>query len=240
MTGGAPGEAAIAPAGAGRRPVHHGSGPVGHERLDQRAGRGVQHDGHDDPGGHHPLLPRHGHVHAHRRQDRRHHRPPSRLRDRSRHLRLRVGPDRGLPDGRPAHPGLVDPGGHRRRPGAAGDGGPDRGQLRGEGTQGRLRRHRRRGGRRHRHRPHPGWLGHDRAVLAGGVRRRGRHRDRHPRRDEVRRRRGAHRTQAAAGRRRQHPVGGRPGRRRPGDPPVQHVGLDPAEGLARSSRSGSR
>ena len=60
-----------------------------------------------------------------------------------------------------AHLRLVDPGGHRRGPGAAGDGGPDRGQLRGQGAQGRLRHHRRRRGRRHRHRPHPGRLGHD-------------------------------------------------------------------------------
>ena len=32
-----------------------------------------------------------GHAHAHRRQDRRHHRPPQGLRDRPDHLRLRVG-----------------------------------------------------------------------------------------------------------------------------------------------------
>ena len=63
--------------------------------------------------------------------------------------------------------GLVDPRGHRRRAGAAGDGRPDRRQLRGQRAQGRLRRHRRRRRRRHRDRPHPRRLGHHRA-LAGG------------------------------------------------------------------------
>ena len=44
----------------------------------------------DDPGGHHPLLPRDGDAHAHRRQDRRHHRPPPGVRHRPRHLRAAV------------------------------------------------------------------------------------------------------------------------------------------------------
>jgi hypothetical protein len=57
-------------------------------------GRGLRHHRHDHPGGHHPLLPGDGDVHAHRREDRRHHRPAPGLRHRPDHLRLRLGADR--------------------------------------------------------------------------------------------------------------------------------------------------
>ena len=84
-----------------RRPGHgavpHGAGPVREERLDQRAGPRLPHHGHHDPGGHHPLLPGHGHAHPHRGQDRRHDRPPSGVRHRTDHLRLRLGADRAVP-----------------------------------------------------------------------------------------------------------------------------------------------
>ena len=50
----------------------------------------------------------------------------------------------------------------------------DRRQLRGRRPQGRLRGDRRGRRRRHRGRADPRWVGHDRAVLAGRVRRRGR------------------------------------------------------------------
>ena len=55
------------------------------------------------------------------------------------------------------------------------------GQLRGHRAQGRLRRHRRRRRSGHRGRADRRWLGHDRAVVAGRVRGRGRARRLHPR-----------------------------------------------------------
>ncbi len=76
-------------------------------------------------------------------------------------------------------------------------GGADRRQLRGQGTQGRLRRDRRRRRGRDRDRPDPRRLGDDRAHLAGRLRRRGRDRRRHPRHDPLRRRRAADGAQAA-------------------------------------------
>ena len=132
-----------------------------------------------------------------------------------------------------ADPGMVDPRGNRRGPGAAGDGRADRRQLRGQGAQGRLRGDRRRRGCRHRHRPHRGRVGHHRADLAGGLPGRGRHRPRHPRHDPLRRRRSPYRPEAPARRRRLDPGRNRSRRRRAGRPAVDHLGTDPAEGLAR-------
>ena len=101
---GAPDEEVVATGRARRGAVHHGARPVGHERVDQPARRRLRHDRHHDPGRDHPLLPRDGHVHADRRQDRRHHRPAPGLRHRTRHLRLRLGADRRGADRGGAHP----------------------------------------------------------------------------------------------------------------------------------------
>ena len=137
--------------------------------------------------------------------------------------------------------GLVDPGGHRRRPGAAGDGGADRGQLRGGVPQGGLRHHRRGRRRRHRHRPHPRGLGHHGAELAGGVRRRGGPRHLHPGHGPLRRGH-AHRRGEAQARRR-----GLGARRRPDSASSSWVSCSRAPGAGwrrrrhrRSSCSGSR
>ena len=85
------------------------------------------------------LLPGDGDVHAHRRQDRRHHRPAQGVRGGPDHLRLRVGGDGGGAVGGHPDPGLVGPGGARCRAGVAGDGGADRGQLPGRLAQGGVR-----------------------------------------------------------------------------------------------------
>ena len=234
-------EALVAIGRVGDRAVRHGPRPVGDERLDQPAGRGLRHDGHHDPGRHHPLLPGHGHADAHRRQDRRHHRPPQGLRHRPDHLRLRLGHDRGGADGGGPDPGLVDPGGHRRRAGPAGDGGADRRQLRRGVAQGGLRHHRRGRRRRHRHRPHPRGLGHHGAELAGGLRRRGR-----PRRSSSWPWSATSSTRPIEGAKPRLDVVGSVlaasglGLVVLGHPAVEHLGLGGTEGLARSSRSASR
>ncbi len=224
----------------GDGPVRDGARPVGHERVDQPAGQGLRHHRHRHPGRHHPLLPRHGDVHADRREDRRHHRAASCVRRRPRHLRVRicddcVGADRRRPRARVVHSRRAG-----RRARASRDGRTDRRQLRGHRPQGGLcrdRRGRRRGdrGRADRRR-----LGHHRAVVARRVRRRGSARRLHSRDDALHRGRAAQRCQAAPRRRRDRALGERPRRRRARGAPVEHVGLGEAEGLARSSCSACR
>ena len=177
---GLPDEALVAAGRARDRAVRHGARPVGDERLDQRARGRLRHDGHHDPGRHHPLLAGDGDVHAHRGQDRRHHRAPTSLRHRAGRLRVRLGAHGGLADGHDAGPGMVGARGARGGVGPASDGRSDRRQLRGEGSQGRLRRHRRRRGRRNRDRADPRGLGDHGADLARRLRRRGRARPDHP------------------------------------------------------------
>ncbi len=75
-------------------------------------------------------------------------------------------------------------------------------------------------------------LGHHGAQLAGRLRRRGRPRDRDLRHDPVRRRRPPERAQTSARHRRCGPVCRRSRADRPGDPPIQCLGPDPAEGRA--------
>ena len=111
------------------------------------------------------------------------------VRGRAGHLRLRIGGDGGGADGGHPRLGVVGARGPRRRARASGDGGADRGELRGRRAKGGVRgdRRGRRGGDRGR--PDRRRLGDDRAVVAHRVRRRGRARGIHPRDDALHRRR---------------------------------------------------
>ena len=167
--------------GAGRvgdGAVPHGARSVRDERLDQSAGQGLRHHGDHDPGRHHPLLPDDGHADPHRSQDRRHHRPPTRVRHRLDHLRLRLGADRGVANGGRPRAGMVGARRHRCRARLPRARRADRRQLRRNPTQSGLRGDRRRRRCGDRGRSHRRRVGDDRAHVAGRVRRRGLHRRR--------------------------------------------------------------
>ena len=162
---------------ARRGPVPDGSGPVGDERLDLAAGRGLRHHCDHDPGGDHPLRAGDGGADDHRWEARRPLGPAASVLDRPGDLRVRLGADRGLVERADAGPGLVGPRGDRRCDGAAGAGRSHRRHLHRQGAGDRLRRPRRRRRRRDRGRPDPRRLVHHQPLLAGRLRRRGRARD---------------------------------------------------------------
>ena len=97
-------------------PVPDDAGQLGDERLDRDGGEGRGHDGDRDPGRDHGLHARDGGADDHRRQGRRDHRPQARLRDRLRHLRLRLVHDvaRAEPAGAAASAGRSSRGSARR------------------------------------------------------------------------------------------------------------------------------
>ena len=221
--------------GAGRvgdGAVPHGARPVGDECLDQPAGQGLRHHGDHDPGRHHPLLPGDGDAHPHRSQDRRHHRPPTGVRHRLDHLRLRLGADRGVADGGRPRAGMVGARRHRRRARLPRARRVDRRQLRRNPTQGGLRgdRWRRRCGDRGR--SHRGRLGDDRAHVAGRVRRRGLHRRLHPVHDPQGERRPRSHSHAEARRRRLGALGHRSGTVRVRRARIEHLGMAQTQELA--------
>ncbi len=219
------------PRRARRHPVPDGARPGGDERLDQSAGGGLRHDGHVDPGGDHALLAHHGRADAHRGEDRRHHRSASGVLDRPGHLLHRLGPHRRLLVGAVAHARLVDPRGHRGRPGVAGVGCPDRRQLRRPVAGGGLRGDRRHRRCRHRGRTHPRRLGHHRAHLAHHLRRGGGRRHRDLPRLATRERCAQPRPETAPRRGGQPLVGGRDGPVRAGHPPGEQLGMAAAQEL---------
>ena len=156
-----------------RRPVPDGARSGGDERFDLAAGRGLRHDGDHDPGSDRALRPGNGHADAHRRQARRPLGPAAGVPDRAGHLRVGLGPDRGLMERADAHPRLVGPRGNRGGPRDAGARRPGGGQLRGQGQGAGLRNARRCGERRDRRRSDPGRVGDDGVELARHLRRRG-------------------------------------------------------------------
>ena len=170
----------IDPVHAGRRPVPHGPGLVGHERLHRHRRRGPRYDGAGRADGDHAVHTGHGQPHDPRRQDRRHDRAQARVLHRLRRLRLRIAHDRAGAEPHRADHRLVVHRGHRRHPHHAGDRRAGGEQLRTRGTPARLRAGGRRGGHRHRRRTRHRGL-HDHVLLVAlRLRRGGGHRHRHP------------------------------------------------------------
>ena len=162
------------------RSVPHDSRQLGHERGDRHRGRGRRDDRDRDPVGHHALHAGDGDAHGGRREDRLDDRQAAGIRDRVRHLRVRL-PHHGTraePDC--AYSRLVGPRRHRCRPHPPGHRRSRRRELPARGQTPRLRPGD--GRRRDRRRCRPAHRRHRHHVLllALGVRRRGRCRDRDP------------------------------------------------------------
>ena len=223
------------PAGGLRRGPHPGLGPVpddprhvGDERVDQIGGQRPRHHGLGHPDRHHPLHPRHGRLHDHRREDRRTHRPAPGVRHRPGRLRLRIAHHRPRAESHRAHHRMVGPRGARCRVDPAGHRGAGGRQLPDGAAVRRLRGHRRRGRHRRGGRTTDRGCGHHLRVVAVGVRRRGGHRPRHPRVTAQARRRGPR----ASGRvrcDRCRPLGGRPLADRLRRPQVRSLGMGQAQ-----------
>ena len=162
------------PAHARRGAVPDDAGQLGHERLhrDRRGGR--RHDGDGHPGGDHGVHAGDGGADDHRGQDRRDDRPQARVRDRLRHLRVRVvhDVDRAEPAGAALR--LVVPRGRRRGADPAGDRRARGRKLPDRAAAGGLRARRRCRCDRGRGRPADRRLLHDVLLVALGLRRRGR------------------------------------------------------------------
>ena len=223
----------------GRRPVRHGAGQHGHERVDLRSRGGPRQHRHRDAERDHLLHAHDGGHDAARREARRHLGSPTRARDRLDRLRDRLADDRVQPEHGRAVPGLVDHRGPRRGARDPGDRGAPGRQLRGSRSDHRVRRDRRRLRRGRRRRTAHRRLHDDLLQLAVRVRRRGR--DHGLRRDL----RAQDRREDAASehphRRAERPaVGVRPGRRRVRDAAEQDLGLDRAAALPRDQRRRDR
>ena len=169
-----------------RRAVPHDARQLGDERLDRDGREGRRHDGDRHPGRDHGLHARDGGADDHRRQGRRDHRPQAGVRDRLRHLRLRLA--HHVARAEPARPAvrLVVPRGCRRGADHARDRRPRRVELRAGAPAGGLRDGRRRRRDRRRGRPADRRLLHDLLLVALGLRGRGRRRARDPRRSRAR------------------------------------------------------
>src|SRR5436190_12723197 len=217
------------PADACRGTVPDDARHVSDERLDRDGREGCRHNRDRNPGRDHGVHPGDGRADDHRRKDRRDDRPQAGLRDRLRHLRVRVADD--VPGAQPAGPlvRLVVPRGPRRRPDPSLDRRAGSRELPGRATSCRVRPRRRRRRRRGRGWPADRRLLHDLLLLAVGVRRGGRDRARDPRPGS------AHRGCTAGvpsppRLRRCGALGSGSGRARLRHSPLERVGLDPAQG----------
>ena len=217
--------------------VRHGPGLDRDEHGDRHGRQGHRDHGHRDPDRDHPLHAGDGLADDHRWEDRRDHRSQACVRDRLRHLRLRLVHDLAGPEPDRADHRLVGPRGHRRGVDHARDRGAGRVELRQAGSSPRLRAGRGGGLDRRGPRAPDRRLLHHLRFVALGVRRRGADRARDPAPDPADEGHAARGGGQARPRRHGSLRGGaRPDRAR--DPALGHLGLRAAEargpGMARA------